>query len=160
MAVTPDGTLYVNSWTGRYFRNAPPAPGGGLVIALKDRNGDGVADVTERFGTVEAQGGHGGDGLALWHGALYVEEHDTIVRYALRPGQMAPVGPATGALRSALVGRPSDAPVRHHGGHVAGQLRFRVNTCESPNRQPGAKGQTPASRRKRAPVSGPIARTS
>jgi hypothetical protein len=28
MAVTADGTLYVNSWSGRYFRNAPPAPAG------------------------------------------------------------------------------------------------------------------------------------
>jgi hypothetical protein len=31
LVVAPDGTLYANTWSGRYFPNAPPAPGGFLI---------------------------------------------------------------------------------------------------------------------------------
>jgi glucose/arabinose dehydrogenase len=43
MAFGPDGTLYVNTWSGRYFANSPPPPGGFLVM-LRDVNGDGKAE--------------------------------------------------------------------------------------------------------------------
>jgi hypothetical protein len=35
MVVAPNGALYVNTWSGRYYHNAPPPPGG-FLIALKD----------------------------------------------------------------------------------------------------------------------------
>ncbi len=35
MAVAPNGVLYVNTWSGRYFRNDTP-PAGGFLVALKD----------------------------------------------------------------------------------------------------------------------------
>ena len=145
MAIAEDGTVYVNTWTGRYFRFAPPAPAGGLVIALKDRDGDGVADSFERFGSSETKGGHGGTGIALWHGALFVEEHDSVVRYPLRAGQMAPAGPAT----TVLSGLPltGDHPMHPFAITADGTLLINSgsasNTCESPNRQPGAKGAVP-----------------
>src|ERR1700679_371116 len=41
----PDGTLYANSWSGRYFRGLTPPPPGGFLIALKDTKGAGHADV-------------------------------------------------------------------------------------------------------------------
>ncbi len=145
MTVAADGTVYVNTWSGRYFRNAPPAPVGGFVVALKDRDGDGVADSFERFGSSEAKGGHGGTGIALWHGALYVEEHDAIVRYPLAAGTMAPVGPGT----TVLSGLPltGDHPMHPFAIAADGTLLVNsgsaTNTCESPNRQPGAKGSEP-----------------
>lgn len=145
LAVAADGTVYVNTWSGRYFRNAPPAPAGGFVVALRDRDGDGVADSTERFGKTEAGGGHGGTGIALWRGALFVEEHDTIVRYPLRSGQLTPVG----AGQTVLGGLPlsGDHPMHPFGIAADGTLLVNSgsasNTCESPNRQPGAKGQDP-----------------
>jgi mono/diheme cytochrome c family protein len=43
LGVASDGTVYVNSWSGRYYRNAPPLPGG-FLIALRDTDGDGRAD--------------------------------------------------------------------------------------------------------------------
>ena len=30
LTVAADGTVYVNTWSGVYFRNAPPAPGGSV----------------------------------------------------------------------------------------------------------------------------------
>src|SRR5215469_4177364 len=38
MVVAPNGVLYVNTWSGRYFRNVPPPPGG-MLVALKDTTG-------------------------------------------------------------------------------------------------------------------------
>ena len=35
MAVTPDGTVYVNTWSGVYYSNDKP-PEGGFLVALKD----------------------------------------------------------------------------------------------------------------------------
>ncbi|NKI98233.1 c-type cytochrome [Novosphingobium sp. SG707] len=145
LTVAGDGTVYVNSWSGRYFRNAPPAPDGGFVIALRDSNGDGVADRTARFGGVEAKGGHGGTGIALWHGALFVEEHDTIVRYPMKPGALTPAG----AGSTVLSGLPLSGDHPMHPFAIQGDGTLLVNSgsasnaCESPNRQPGAKGLVP-----------------
>jgi hypothetical protein len=46
-AIAPDGTLYVNTWSGSYYNNDTP-PAGGSLVALKDTHGDGHADVIER----------------------------------------------------------------------------------------------------------------
>ena len=39
MVFGPNGVLYVNTWSGRYYRNDTP-PAGGFLVALKDSNGD------------------------------------------------------------------------------------------------------------------------
>src|ERR1700730_9240701 len=91
MAVAPDGTLYVNTWSGIYFNNGP-VPAGGFVVALKDTHGDGHADVIERFGETVASGGHGGTGLVFHNGMIYAETNDRIVRYPLAPNEIAPRG--------------------------------------------------------------------
>jgi hypothetical protein len=49
MVVAPNGVLYVNTWSGRYYRNDTP-PAGGFLVALKDSRGNGRADEIERFG--------------------------------------------------------------------------------------------------------------
>ncbi len=69
LVAAPDGTLYANTWSGRYFPNAPPPPGG-FLIALKDTTGGGRADVVQRFGVAVEAGGTGGSGIALYHDAL------------------------------------------------------------------------------------------
>src|SRR5690242_4140646 len=49
MVVSPGGVLYVNTWSGRYYGNDVPHPGG-FLVALEDKTGAGKANVTERFG--------------------------------------------------------------------------------------------------------------
>ena len=61
----PEWRLYVNTWSGRYYGNDTP-PLGGFLVALQDINGDGQADVTDRFGDTVEQGDHGGTGIALF----------------------------------------------------------------------------------------------
>src|SRR5262245_37985845 len=72
MVIAPNGVLYVNTWSGRYYgRDTPPE--GGFVVALRDTIGAGKADVTERFGQTAQGGGAGGTGIGLYRGSLYVE---------------------------------------------------------------------------------------
>ena len=82
MAIAPNGVVYVNTWSGRYYGNAPP-PRGGFLVALRDTTGDGVADVVARFGDSIRSGGIGGTGIALYRGALFAEANERIVRYEL-----------------------------------------------------------------------------
>ena len=53
LAVAPNGVVYVNTWSGRYYHNDTPPPGG-FLIALQDTKGDGQADKIVRFGPTKA----------------------------------------------------------------------------------------------------------
>ena len=79
LAVGPTGDIYVA------IRNIPDAPGG--VVALRDTNGDGRADVRERFAD------SGGTGIAIHNGHLYLSRDDAVVRFPLKAGQLLPAGP-------------------------------------------------------------------
>jgi hypothetical protein len=88
----PDGVVYVNTWSGRFYGNTPPHPGG-FLVALRDTTGNGKADVVTRFGPDAKSGNAGGTGIALYNGALYAETNDSIVRYTLPPGRIVPTAP-------------------------------------------------------------------
>ncbi len=89
MAVAPDGTVYVNTWSGRYYGYQRP-PAGGFLVALRDTKRSGQADEIVRFGPTMKDGDAGGTGIALYNGALYAEANDRIDRYAFRDGEIVP----------------------------------------------------------------------
>ncbi len=91
LVVAPDNTLYANTWSGRYFPNSPPPPGG-FLLALRDTKGTGRADVVERFGVTVEEGGTGGSGIALYRDGLFAEENGRILRYQLHAGSKLPTG--------------------------------------------------------------------
>src|SRR6201996_4030153 len=93
MVVAPNGVVYVNTWSGRYYGNDTPHAGG-FLVALQDTSGKGKANVTRRFGKTVQSGGAGGTGIGLYQGALYAEINDKIVRYPLPAGSIVPTGPA------------------------------------------------------------------
>jgi glucose/arabinose dehydrogenase len=93
MVVSPAGVMYVNTWSGSYYGNDTPPPGG-FIVALRDKTGTGKADVVERFGETVHTGGHGGTGIGLYKGWIYAEINDRIVRYALPAGATVPKGAA------------------------------------------------------------------
>jgi hypothetical protein len=70
LAVGPGGTVYANTWSGRYYGNDQPHAGG-FLVALRDTTGDGRADVVARFGDSVQSGGHGGTGIAVYRGTVY-----------------------------------------------------------------------------------------
>ncbi|MEJ0100127.1 MAG: PQQ-dependent sugar dehydrogenase [Pseudomonadota bacterium] len=144
MAVSSDGVLYVNTWSGQYFGFDKPHDGG-FLVALKDNDGDGKADVIERFGDSVAEKATGGVGLALYNGALYAEQNDYILRFALTPGNPVPQGKP----EKVLTGLPQtgDHPMHPFVIDSTGNIFINSgsgsNACEKPARAPGAKGQKP-----------------
>src|SRR5439155_25483756 len=88
VVVAPNGVVYVNTWSGRYYGNDTP-PAGGFLVALEDTKGDGRADVVVRFGDSVKTGSGGGKGITLYRGALFAEGGHPILQSAL---------PATGAV--------------------------------------------------------------
>jgi glucose/arabinose dehydrogenase/cytochrome c553 len=144
MAMGADGTLYVNTWSSNYFQEKPD-PTLGYVVALRDTNGDGKADKTDRFGPTPNDKSTGGTGIALYKGGLFVETDDTILRYPLKPGQVTPSGAAT----TVLTGLPMSGDHMMHpiaidaAGNLFVNSGSPSNVCEKANRQPGSLGKDP-----------------
>ena len=61
-------------------------PEGGGIVALRDTDGDGTADVEERFGA------SGGTGIGLHNGYLYFAPDSAVWRYELSEGELVPTG--------------------------------------------------------------------
>jgi glucose/arabinose dehydrogenase len=113
LVVAPSGVVYVNTWSGRYYGGEAAHPGG-FLVALQS-TGDGRANAIKRFGATAESGGHGGTGIALYKGALYVEESDRIERYALTKGQI--LSGAQPAIR--VTGHPAMHRARDARRHLA-----------------------------------------
>ena len=83
VAVNRNGDLYV---TLRVIRDGSP-PGG--IVALRDTDGDGRADVEARFGSSV------GTGVEIWRQWLYVSSKTSVLRYLLRLYPSFPKGVST-----------------------------------------------------------------
>jgi glucose/arabinose dehydrogenase len=80
VVVAPNGDVFVNTRATRGGRAAPGASAQsstGGILALRDTNGDGKADLQQRFGV------GGGTGIALAGNLLYATAGNSIVRYRL-----------------------------------------------------------------------------
>ena len=144
MAVAPNGTVYVNTWSGAYYNDDTP-PAGGFLVALKDLDGDGRADKVERFGPAFAEGAHGGTGIAVYNDGLYAEINDKIVRYALKDDEIAPSSkPETIVSGLPITGdHPMHPFIIDDKGNLFVSTGSATNTCEVKNRMPHAKGNDP-----------------
>jgi glucose/arabinose dehydrogenase len=144
LAVAPDGVVYANTWSGRYFHYDTPPPGG-FLIALKSTKGDGQADQVVRFGPTKADGNAGGTGIAIYKGYVYAETNDRIVRYALPATGIAP----TAAGQTVVSGLPltGDHPMHpfqiDKQGNLYVDLGSATNSCQSQNRIPNVPGINP-----------------
>ena len=135
LVVASNGVVYVNTWSGRYYGNDKPHPGG-FLVALQDTTGAGKADVIKRFGETAATGGHGGTGIALYQSGLYAESNDQIVRYTLRRDSIAPDGAAE-VIVSALPmsgDHPMHPFVIDADGLMYVDVASATNACQEKNR--------------------------
>jgi glucose/arabinose dehydrogenase len=144
MVAAPNGVLYVNTWSGRYYAKSPPPPGG-FLIALRDTAGRGKANVIRRFGATPATGGHGGTGISVYGGYLYAELNDRIVRYRMSSGSIVP----TGAAQTVVYGLPltGDHPMHPFVINADGWLYMDSgspsNACQRENRMLESPGIRP-----------------
>jgi glucose/arabinose dehydrogenase/mono/diheme cytochrome c family protein len=144
MVVAPDGVVYVNTWSGRYYGNDTP-PAGGFLVALQDKAGSGKASTIERFGETVQSGGAGGTGIGLYEGALYVEINDRIVRYSLPAGaHLPPTSPETIVSGLPLGGdHPMHPFIIDAQGSMYVDVASATNSCQAKNRTLHSPGVSP-----------------
>jgi glucose/arabinose dehydrogenase/mono/diheme cytochrome c family protein len=144
MVVAPNGTVYVNTWSGSYYGNEPPHAGG-FLVALQDKTGDGKADDIQRFGETAQTGGAGGTGIGMFMGSIYAEINDRIVRYSLPSGAIVPSGPPD----TILSGLPLNGDHPMHPflidpkGSMYVDVATATNSCQLKNRTRNSPGANP-----------------
>ncbi len=144
MVVAPNGVLYVNTWSGRYYGDAPVHPGG-FLVALQDKSGAGKADAIERFGETVQTGGAGGTGIGYYKGSIYAEINDRIVRYSLPEGAVVPSGGGTTIVSELpLEGdHPMHPFVIDASGNMYIDVATATNSCQPKNRTTEVPGANP-----------------
>ena len=155
LVVAPDGVVYVNTWSGRYYGNDTPPPGG-FLVALKDTKGDGHADIVERFGDGVRKAATAAPASRSTTARLMPKRTTASSATRLPTATIAPNGPPQcRRLRPAADRRSSDAsfhdrparqPLRRS--RLGDQCLPRCKTacCNSPGISPA-----PSSRRAAAP---------
>ncbi|HEY0528404.1 MAG TPA: PQQ-dependent sugar dehydrogenase [Gemmatimonadaceae bacterium] len=170
VVVNTNGDVYVNTWSGDYYNNDTPHSGG-FIVALRDTNNDGRADVIVRFGanapgaakTAATPGGSsgqapqsvtgpsseksgaGGTGIGIYKGHVYVEEGPTIVKYPLPSANLA----FDSAAQVVLTGLPlsGDHPMHPFAIDTSGALYVDLgsatNSCQVKNRTQDSPGRRP-----------------
>jgi glucose/arabinose dehydrogenase len=163
IVVASNGDVYVNTWSGKYYQGATHP--GGFLIALRDTNNDGKADIIKRFGPDTQHKNGGGTGIGIYKGALYAEEGDTItkriVRYAISTDSMTP----TAASETIVSGLPANGDHPMHPfvidptGNIYMDVGSATNSCQIKNRTLESPGHTRARSFGRARESGVTMRT-
>jgi glucose/arabinose dehydrogenase len=125
LAVASNGDVYLAGRNG--------------LVALRDTNADGKADVITPFGDVK------GTGIALVGNWLYASDNVGVYRFALRKGELVP----SGTRETVVSGFPME---RQHADKTfalddQGKLYVNIgapsNSCQQNDRQEGSPGQSP-----------------
>jgi glucose/arabinose dehydrogenase/mono/diheme cytochrome c family protein len=145
LVVSPNGVVYVNTWSGDYYPPGDKPPAGGFLLALQDKTGDGKADVIERFGEATQSGGAGGTGIGIYDGSLYAEINDRIVRYGIPASSIVPTGPEVTVVTGLPLG--GDHPMHPFTITADGSMYVDVgtatNSCQFKNRTLKSPGADP-----------------
>ncbi len=148
IAVNSNGDVYVNTWSGQYYKTA--AHPGGFIVALRDTNNDGIADVVRRFGPDSLHGNGGGTGIAIYSGSVYAEESGktaaTIVRYPISTDSMSPTSQKSETIVSGLPvtgDHPMHPFVISQSGDMFVDLGTASNSCQIKNRTLTSPGKKP-----------------
>lgn len=134
IVVAPNGDVFVNTQArgGQAAGASGPA-----IFALRDTNGDGTADVKQRF----AEGG--GTGIALSGNSLYATVGNTIVRYRVASGSITSVGkPDTVVIGLPTTGHRANNFVLN-GRILYVNIGSGTNACQERDRQAESPGNNP-----------------
>jgi glucose/arabinose dehydrogenase len=139
VVVASNGDVFVNiEPTGGGAGQRGAARRSGEILALRDTNGDGKADVRQRFGT------GGGTGIALSGSFLYATSGNSIVRYRLESGSLTP----SGNPDTVVTGLPMTGSHHSHNFVLQGQTLYinigtGTNSCQRSDRQLESPGLDP-----------------
>jgi glucose/arabinose dehydrogenase len=128
VVVVPNGDIYV-ALSGR----------SGGVLALRDGDGDGVADRLERFGPV------GGTGLAFANGYIYFGTDTSVVRWRWNASLLGPAGPMETIVTELRLQRGHSAKTIAvaQDGSLFVNIGAPSNACQERDRQEGSPGLDP-----------------
>jgi glucose/arabinose dehydrogenase len=142
--VAPNGDVYINTWRSPYDTSRK-APSGGYIMALRDTNRDGRADVMQRFGTTPQSGSRGGTGIALRDNALYAEADSSILRYHLTAGELVPAGKPDTIVHGLQTegGHPMHPIAVDAKGNLFVNIGSNTNACQEKDREANSKGIDP-----------------
>jgi len=133
IVVAPNGDVFVNTQA----RGAPAGASTAGILALRDTDRDGKADVQERFGS------DGGTGIALDGNTLYANAGNSIVRYRMTPGSLSPVGKAD----TIVTGLPTTGHRSNNfvlqGRTLYVNIGSGTNSCQERDRQIESPGNNP-----------------
>ncbi len=140
--VAANGDIYVRNRGARGRATGAEDAG---VIALRDADGDGRAEVSERFAD------HYGTGLQLHGGHLYVSTFTEIFRYPLTPGRLLPAGPGESLVSGfpPQQGHPDKPFAFDEDGHIYVNVGAPSNACQQRARTAGSPGLQPCPQRER-----------
>src|SRR5690606_155760 len=125
IVVQENGDVYVTLRSGQAKFRPTEEPGG--VVALRDMNGDGVADVSRRFGSADID-----TGLALSRGHLYYSSMTTIYAVALGEELVPTAAPeiVVGGLPESCCGHRSKPITLDGRGSLYTQVGAPSNACQ------------------------------
>lgn len=129
LTVNDNGDIYVK------LRSADE---GGGIVALRDTDGDGTADVEERFGDI------GGTGIDIYDGHLYYTSEVAVYRVPLGGGLVPQENEET--IVEGLPEQGSHAAKSiafDEAGHLYVNVGGPSNACQVDPRTPGSSGQDP-----------------
>jgi glucose/arabinose dehydrogenase len=138
IAVRDNGDVYVALRTGG--QQAAGGNGQGGIAALRDTDGDGAADVTERFGRSDVD-----TGIAIHDGYLYYSSAMAI--YAVKlTDDLVPKSETelvAGGFLSSGGGHTAKPITFDNAGHLYTQAGTPSNSCQAQDRTPGSEGLNP-----------------
>lgn len=144
LAVRANGDVYVALRSGA--QQIVPSNSAGGIVGLRDTDGDGRADLMERFGRSDVD-----TGLALRDDVLYFSS--AVAVYALPLGdELKPTGEpelVVGGFGDSGGGH-SAKPITFDGeGHMYVQAGVPSNACQQQDRVPGSAGENPCTQLER-----------
>ena len=138
IAVNDNGDVYVALRSGQARFSQTDEPGG--VAALRDTDGDGVADIVRRFGPADID-----TGLAINDGYLYVASMTTIYAYPLS-GELVPSGEpeiVVADLPLSGSGHRTKPITFDNAGYLYTQVGSPSNSCQIEPGTPESAGMNP-----------------
>ena len=138
--------IAVNSNGDVYVKLRSPAPKG--IVALRDEDNDGKADVTEVFGDYTDEGDYG-TGMRIYNGYLYFATAGEVYRMKLTDGDLVPKSKVELIMKDDYKNDPHGyehiaKPIAFdNAGHLYVQFGAPGDVCQELDRIPGAPGQQP-----------------
>ncbi|HKB57617.1 MAG TPA: PQQ-dependent sugar dehydrogenase [Lacunisphaera sp.] len=128
LAVAPNGDIYAKIYHGG-------------ILALRDTDGDGRADVIKEFGP-----GDGGTHIMFHDGWLYHSSRTAVYRYKYTPGELVPGGEMQTIVHHLPAERDHDAKAFAFDdqGRMIVEVGSPYNVYSDGDRRLGARGKTPA----------------